>query len=116
VVGATALVYQAQKKLGPIPDGFALTARAILKSSALDLGYDSFTQGSGSVQAGEAVKATLGKRVVVSPDQWRPGDYRGDDFAVFPHLLAPGQSDTQTFDLDGPGTYKISDRFSSGST
>ncbi len=110
VVGATALVYQAQKSLGPIPDGFAETARAILKSSALDLGYDSFTQGAGSVQAGEAVKATLGKRVVVTPDEWRPGDYRGDDFAVFPHLLAAGESDTQTFDLDGTGTYRISDR------
>ncbi len=110
VVGATALVYQAQKKLGPIPDGFALQARAILKSTALDLGYDSYTQGAGSVQAGEAVKATLGKRVVVTPDDWRPGDYRGDEFAVFPNILPAGGSDSQTFTLDGPGTYKVSDR------
>ncbi len=111
VVGATALVYQAQRKLGPIPDGFALQARAILKSSALDLGYDSFTQGSGSVQAGEAVKATLGKRVVVTPDEWRPGDYRGDTFAAFPHLLPAGGTASQTFTLDGPGSYQISDRY-----
>lgn len=111
VVGAAALVYQAQRKVGPIQDGFAIQAREILKSSALDLGYDSFTQGSGSVQAGEAVKATLGKRVVVSPDEWRPGDYRGADYDVFPHLLAAGGSDSQTFALDGPGTYSISDRY-----
>ena len=29
---------------------------------------------------------------------------------VFPHLLAPGASDSQTFKLDGQGTYGISDR------
>jgi Subtilase family len=111
VAGAAALVYQAQRKLGPIQDGFAIQAREILKSSALDLGYDSFTQGSGSVQAGEAVKATLGKRVVISPDAWRPGDYRGTQYDAFPHLLEAGASDSQTFALDGPGTYSISDRY-----
>ena len=98
VVGATALVYQAQRKLGPIGDGFALQARAILKSSALDLGYDSFTQGAGSVQAGEAVKATLGRRAVVTPDEWRPGDYRGDTIRGLPAPAAGRghrQSDVQ---------------------
>ena len=105
VTAASALVYQAQKTFGPIPDGFAIQARAILKSSALDLGYDAYTQGAGSVQAGEAVKATLGKRVVITPDAWRPGDYRGTEYDVFTHLLAPGASDSQTFKLDGPGTY-----------
>ena len=110
VAAASALVYQAQKTFGPIPDGFAIQARAILKSSALDLGYDAYTQGAGSVQAGEAVKATLGKRVVITPDAWRPGDYRGTEYDVFTHLLAPGASDSQTFKLDGPGTYGISDR------
>ena len=109
VVGAAALVYQAQRKLGPIPDG-AIQAREILKSSALDLGYDSYTQGSGSVQAGEAVKATIGKRVVVSPDEWRPGDYRGTEYDAFPHLLAAGASDSQTF-MSTPARYSISDRY-----
>jgi hypothetical protein len=110
--GAAALVYQAQMAKGAIPAGFAFEARAILKSSALDLGYDSYTQGAGSVQAGDAVKLTLGTSgAVVTPDAWRPGDYRGDTFDVFPHLLAAGASDSQTFSLGGSGTYSISGRY-----
>ena len=34
--------------------------KAILKSSANDLGYDNFTQGSGSIDAGKAVAAATG--------------------------------------------------------
>ena len=52
--GATALVYQAWKQAnGPtLPAGFYKTAKDILKSSSLDLGYDTTIQGSGSVDAG----------------------------------------------------------------
>ena len=46
----------------------------------------------------------------MSPDAWRPGDYRGENFEAFPSLIAPGESDTQTFTLSGKGTYNISDR------
>ncbi len=112
-VGAVALIYQAQRHAHgkAIPEGFAEKARAILKSSALDLGYDAYTQGAGSIQAGKAVRLALHKGgVIVTPDEWRPGDYRGDHFAVFPSLLAAGDTAQQRIDLDGPGTYKISDR------
>ena len=46
---------------GSVPGGFYDTARNILKSSAKDLGYDSFTQGAGSVDAGRAVRGGRGQ-------------------------------------------------------
>ena len=48
---------------------------------------------------------------MATPSEWRPGDYRGDEFDVFPNVLAAGESDSQTFNLDGSGTYQLSDRF-----
>jgi subtilisin family serine protease len=111
--GATALVYQAYRSTHPsIPDGFYARARGFLKSGATDLGYESFTQGAGSLNAGRAVRlatgSTLGARV--SPDQWRPGDFRGDQYEAFPQLVAPGGSASQEFNLNGNGTYNVSDR------
>jgi Subtilase family len=111
---ATALIYQAYRKAHPgaLAGGFNLTAKNILKSSADDLGYDGFTQGAGSIDAARAVKTAAGGAATVSPDEWRVGDYRGDnDQAVFPRVIAPGASDTQTFTINGPGTYSVSDRF-----
>ena len=94
------------------PEGFALTARDILKSSAKDLGYDSWTQGAGSVDALRAVQLAAGiAGAVATPSEWRPGDYRGTEYDVFPNVLAAGESDSQTFDLDGAGTYELSDRY-----
>jgi hypothetical protein len=131
--GATALIYDAWSDANPgapIPAGFALTAKEILKSSAEDLGYDSWIQGAGSVDAGMAVDVAMGNGASVSPDQWRLGDYRGDDWAlpgcpdagqfgspinpscgVFAHIIAPGGSDSQEFTIDGAGEYTISDRY-----
>jgi hypothetical protein len=111
-VGATALVYQAYRKKhpGPVPAGFYKTAKEILKSSSQDLGYDSFTQGAGSVDAGRAVKAAAGSDPTVTPDEWRVGDYRGTEYPVFTHVIAPGASDTQTFEINGGGTWSVSDR------
>ncbi len=112
-VGATALLYQAYRKAhsGNIPGGFSLAAKRMLKSSAQDLGYDIFTQGAGSLDADRAVKAARGAATAVSPDEWRVGDYRGEEFQVFSHVIAPGASDSQRFDLNGPGTWSVSDRF-----
>ena len=60
-VGAAALVYQAYKaKHGAFPT--EPTVKAILKSSANDLGYDNFIQGSGSIDAGKAVAAATDAR------------------------------------------------------
>jgi hypothetical protein len=96
--GATALVYQAFRKAHPsVPENFNLTAKNLLKSSANDLGYESYIQGAGSLNAGRAVRLALGGKAdnpgaMVSPDEWRPGDYRGQQFAAFPHLMAPGRA------------------------
>lgn len=106
---ATALVYQAWRKAHgaqpPTPDA----AKRALKSSTEDLGYDTFTQGAGSLDAARAVKAASGGPTV-SPDQWRVGDYRGKEHPVFTHVIAPGGSDTQTFDVSGGGSWNVSDR------
>lgn len=115
-VGATALVYQAFRAThASIPENFNLTAKNFLKSGATDLGYESYIQGAGSLNAGRAARLAEGSKAkspgaTVSPDEWRPGDYRGVQFAAFPHLMAPGRSASQQFTLSGPGSYNISDR------
>ncbi|HEV8249267.1 MAG TPA: S8 family serine peptidase [Gaiellaceae bacterium] len=111
-VGATALVYQAWRQAtgANVPAGFYRTAKDILKSSALDLGYDSAIQGAGSLDAADAVAVAAGTRARVSPNEWRVGDYRGTEYPVFAHLIAPGGSDTQNFAITGPGTWNVSDR------
>jgi Subtilase family len=110
--GATAIVYQAYKAThgGSVPAGFYGTAKEILKSSAEDLGYDGAIQGAGSVDAAAAAATAAGTRASVSPSEWRVGDYRGSEHAVFTHLIAPGGSDSQTFTINGPGTWNVSDR------
>ena len=112
-VAATALVYQAWRQAhgGAIPAGFYTTAKQILKSSSQDLGYESWIQGSGSVDAGRAVKVASGTDAYVSPDNWRPGNYRGTEYPVFTRMLSPGGSDSQTFTVNGPGTWTASDRY-----
>lgn len=112
--GATALIYDAWTDANgnAIPAFFAETAKEIIKSSAEDLGYDSFIQGAGSVDAGAAVQVASGATgASVSPSEWRVGDYRGDEWDVFAHIIAPGGSDSQEFTIDGAGTYDLSDRF-----
>ena len=109
---ATALVYQAWRQAnGPtVPAGFYRTAKDILKASSQDLGYDTTIQGSGSVDAADAVTTALGQRARVTPNEWRVGDYRGTEYPVFAHVIAPGGSDTQAFTVNGPGTWQVSDR------
>jgi subtilisin family serine protease len=111
--GAVALVYQAWRSAHPgaeIPENFGDRVREYLKSGAKDLGYESYIQGSGSLDAGRSVRLARGESATVTPDQWRPGDFHGEEFRAFPHLIAPGESAAKEFTLDGPGTYEISDR------
>jgi hypothetical protein len=109
--GATALVYEAWRDSGAtVPAGFYSTAKDILKSSATDLGYESTIQGAGSVDAAKAVTTAAGNVARVSPNEWRVGDYRGEEYPVFAHTIEPGGSDAQQFTIDGPGTWDVSDR------
>lgn len=108
---ATLLVYDAFKQAnGVVPAGFNAKAREILKAGALDLGYDGWTQGSGSVDAKRAteIAASGGS---VTPDAWRVGDYRGSHYSSFTHIVSPGGSDAQSFTVSGSGTYTVSDRY-----
>ena len=112
VAGAAALlVYDAYKHAhgGSVPAGFEFQAKEILKSSAQDLGYEPWEQGSGSVDAGRAVQMAASGGSV-SPDEWRVGDYQGNEHPAFTNIIAPGGSDSQTFTIDG-GTYSVSDRY-----
>jgi hypothetical protein len=107
---ATALVYQAFRSTGAaVPTNFHAKAKEILKSSAKDLGYDTLIQGAGSVDAGEAVRTARAQRPSVSPSEWRAGSYRGNDYPVFTHVLAPGGSDSQAFTVAGAGGFTVSD-------
>jgi hypothetical protein len=109
--GAALLTYQAYRQAnGSLPANFNVQTRRILKSSALDLRYDAWTQGSGSVDAKRATElATSGG--TVSPDAWRAGNYRGATFNNFTHLVAPGGTTSRNFSVSGSGTYSISDRY-----
>jgi hypothetical protein len=95
--GNLALVYDAyHQRNGTWPD--YETAKALLKSGASDLRYDPVTQGSGSVNADRATDVAGGLYgVYVTPDEWRAGNYRGADYPGFPHILYPGDSDTESF-------------------
>jgi hypothetical protein len=106
-VGETALIYQAYKAAhGSFP--LEPTVKTILKSSANDLGYDNFTQGAGSIDAGRAVAAAAGSGTTVSPDEWRPATSGTNP--RFPQTIQAGQSATQTFTVGGPGNLQVSDR------
>jgi hypothetical protein len=92
--GVLALIYQAYKDANgdwPTYD----VARALLKASATDLNYDTFTQGAGSVNAdrGTAVAGGL-YGIYAMPDEWDPGDYRGNNWPGFAHIVYPGDTYT----------------------
>jgi hypothetical protein len=109
--GATALVYQAYREnVGDIPAYFYEQAKQYLKSGAEDLGYNATIQGAGSLDAFGAVQAAIGDKASVSPNEWRAGDYRGAEDLVFANVMAPGDTDSQEFTIDGSGTWDISDR------
>jgi len=105
--GVLALIYQAYKKANgnwPTYD----VARALLKASATDLNYDTFTQGAGSVNAdrGTAVAGGL-YGIYAMPDEWDPGDYRGNNWPGFAHIVYPGDTYTTTISVVNPSTTTI---------
>lgn len=73
-------------------------ARQLLMGGARNTDHDVWTQGAGIVDAdrGTDIAAGLGGSLV-SPSEWEVGDYRGQEYAAFGKIIAPGESDTQTF-------------------
>lgn len=103
--GVMALIYQAYKTQHDTWPDF-LTAKALLKSTATDLNYDIFTQGAGSVNAdvGTAVASGLaGISMAAGDDEWNPGDFRGDEFPGFAHLVYAGETWERSFAVDNHG-------------
>jgi len=85
-------------------------ARAALKSGATQTASDPFTQGAGLVNADISTDIAGGRQgVLAMPDEWRPGDYRGEEYPAFANIIHPGESDTQTFTLhnDGDGDVEV---------
>src|SRR5205823_12887142 len=98
--GITALVYQAYKaRYGTWPT--SETVRALLKSSAADLGYGPFTQGAGMLDAARAVQLARGQGgVVASPSSWVPGTTAPG----FMGTVRPGDTVTGAIGLQNPTT------------
>lgn len=105
--GNLALVYQAFKDHhGRWPT--YEEARAALKSGASDTSFDAFTQGAGRVNADISTDIAGGRQgVMVMPDEWRPGDYRGTEYPAFANIIHPGDTVTQTFTLHNDSTHDV---------
>ena len=81
--------------------------RALLKSTADDMGRDVLQQGAGWTNAERAVRAALddpafigtGGGVTADVDYWIPGDYQGVRRDGFVNFLNPGASDSVTITL-----------------
>ncbi len=85
-------------------------AKELLMSSSSNTDHDAWTQGAGLVNADYGTDIAAGNGGSwVTPSEWTVGDYRGDDFPAFGHIIEPGASDTQTFAFQsaGGGTDRI---------
>ncbi|NLE61435.1 MAG: S8 family peptidase, partial [Planctomycetes bacterium] len=82
-------------------------AKALLLSSCTDLNYDVFSQGAGSVNAGQLMRTFRNEGAFAAllhpvPEQenyiitnrWEPGGYRGEKYPAFAHVIEPGQTDS----------------------
>jgi uncharacterized repeat protein (TIGR01451 family) len=109
-----------------------IEAKIALMSGATDLNYDTFSQGAGSVNAGAstAIAASDGGLVAFTADiaipdlatnlkdvppfqidtSWEPGDYRGEDYPGFAHVMSAGETDSTTIvagAVDGGPFYTV---------
>ena len=87
-----------------VPPNFYRTAKDILKSSAEDLGYDAIDPGR-RLASTPAPRCRPRRHAAAGcrPNEWRVGDYRGTEYPVFSHVIAPGGADTQRSRSAGPG-------------
>ncbi|HBY95680.1 MAG TPA: hypothetical protein DEP84_17290 [Chloroflexi bacterium] len=105
--GNLALVYQAFKAHHGRWPTYA-EARAALKSGAMQTGFDAFTQGAGRVNADISTDIAAGRQgVMAMPDEWRPGDYHGEEYPAFANIIHPNESDTQIFTLHNDSDHDV---------
>lgn len=95
--GNLALVFQAwydRTGMWPTFD----EAKELLMSSSSNTDHDVWTQGAGLVNADYGTDIASGAGgSMVTPSDWAVGDYRGDEYPAFGKIIAPGESDSQTF-------------------
>ncbi|TLZ70561.1 MAG: hypothetical protein E6K10_07530 [Methanobacteriota archaeon] len=98
--GAAAIVRQAA--------GASASADRIaeyLRSGSVDVSYDAMVQGSGFIDVAESVRLARGAGgIAVSPGTLLAGTYRGVRAASYPHLIAPGGSDTLALRIENRGS------------
>ncbi len=97
--GNLALIYDAfMQNTGTYPTWEE--ARELIMSGASDQNYDIFQQGAGIVNADKATDIAGGLGGLhVSPASWNVGDYLGTEYLAFAKIAAPGDGDSQIFNL-----------------
>ena len=97
--GNLALMYQAwYERTGEWPT--FTQAKAMLMGSATNIDHDAWSQGAGMVNADIGTNIAAGlDNVYATPFEWSAGDYRGEEYPAFAHIMNPGDTDTQTFTL-----------------
>lgn len=97
VAGNLALIYDAwYQRTGMWPT--FTQAKSLLMSSATNTDHDGWTQGAGLANADNGTDIAYGLGGSwVTPSEWAAGDYQGTEYPAFGNIIAPGQSDTQTF-------------------
>jgi uncharacterized repeat protein (TIGR01451 family) len=93
-MGVLALLYQAYEDAHGVWPYFD-DAKALLMSSATDLNSNVFRQGAGSVNADAGTAAASGDAgtyMAYDSSDWQPGDYLGNDWPGFAHIVYPGDT------------------------
>jgi hypothetical protein len=80
-------------------------ARALLKSGADNMNYDTLVQGAGFVNADRSTKLAANlDGLLIDKSYWVPGDYRGTRYESFVKLMDPGESASETFTIENKNT------------
>ncbi len=110
--GGAALVYQAFRQAqGRWPDWEE--ARALLMGGARFAGYDTFTSGAGTLDAGDSVRAAAGLGGIYAlPSAWSAGGYGGRNRPAFANLVEAGRPTTVSLTLHNPGPEPVTVRLS----
>ncbi|MEN6480294.1 MAG: S8 family serine peptidase, partial [Anaerolineales bacterium] len=105
--GNLALIYQAYKaRYGQWPTWDV--AKALIKSSATDASGSPFLQGAGVVNADRGTDVASGVYgLYATPDEWRVGDWEGQQHLNFANVAAPGTSWQQDITLTNTGGFAI---------
>lgn len=95
--GVLATVYQAFKQRSGGWPTYA-EATALLMNGADNIFYDVLSQGAGRANAERSTGLAAGLQgALITPPQWNAGDYRGETYEAFNHIVFPGGASSQAF-------------------